>query len=270
MIGNTGNRTHSRFRSLAASAAIGGVVLGIAVGAPQGNRAFAQVALPPGTTSGIPVPIISPGAPPFGGTLLLEVIAPLNGTNNTNTISGTVTSAVFRSTEGFLDFAYQFTFDNDTNIVVDAVSISSFSNVNTLAIAQTGDDVDGAGGLPAQELGGATQNNFTAATATGSFSSASRPNVNGDGINATLLTGVTRNETTFTLLVRTQATNFSRAGSASVQGGGISAFTASQGALTALALPANAPEPSALALLGMGLAAPVTLALARRRRRRNL
>lgn len=261
--------THNRLLSLAVSAAMGSVVFGLA----GGQHAFAQVPtptpapLPPGTTTGPPVPIVVTGTPPFGGTLIQEIRSPLLGDNGTNFISGFATSAVFRASDGFLDFYYQFAFDNTTNVVVDTISLSSFTSVPGLAVAQTGEDVDGPGGLPAENQGNAIQNNFTLATVTGSYSSADRPNVNGNGINANLTTGVTRNETSFTFIVRTQARNFSTAGSVSVQGGGISAFTAAQGALSPLADPA--PEPGALALLGLGLIAPAGGAIRRHLRRRS-
>ncbi|MBB6050797.1 PEP-CTERM sorting domain-containing protein [Armatimonas rosea] len=232
----------------------------LVLGLSSARRAQAQVALPPGTTTGIPVPIISAGAPPFGGSLIQELSSPIFGTNIVNTISGTVTSAVFRSPAGFLDFAYQFRFDPTTNVALDAISLSSFKNIAGLLIAQTSDDIDGAAGLPAEAAGGALQDFFAPATATGSYSSASRSNVNGDGINATFLTGVTGGETSYTFLVRTQATGFSIGGSASVQGGGISAFTPAQGALVPLA--ASAPEPGTLALIALGALA---LGVGRRR-----
>lgn len=234
----------------------GALVLGLS----SARRAQAQVGLPPGTTTGIPVPIISAGSPPFGGSLIQELSSPIFGTNILNTISGTVTSAVFRSSAGFLDFAYQFRFDPTTNVALDAISLSSFTNVAGLLIAQTSDDIDGAG-LPAEAAGGALQDFFVPATATGSYSSASRANINGDGINATFLTGVTGGESSYTFLVRTQATGFSIGGSASVQGGGISAFTPAQGALVPLAT--SAPEPGTLALVVLG---GLTALRARRRR----
>ncbi len=103
----------------------------------MGGNAYAQSPLPPGTTSGIPVPIISAGSPIFGGTLLEEATAPLFGTNILNTISGTVSSAVFRSPSGFLDFAYQFSFLPSTNVVLDSISLSSFTNVTGVAVAHS-------------------------------------------------------------------------------------------------------------------------------------
>jgi PEP-CTERM motif len=224
----------------------GALVLGLS----SARRAQAQVGLPPGTTTGIPVPIISAGAPPFGGSLIQELSSPIFGTNIVNTISGTVSSAVFRSPAGFLDFAYQFRFDPTTNVVLDAISLSSFKDISGLLIAQTSDDIDGATGLPAESSGGTLQNFFSPATATGSYSSASRANINGNGINATFLTGVTGGESTYTFLIRTQATGYSIGGSASVQGGGISAFTPAQGAFVPLS--ASAPEPGTLALIVLG------------------
>jgi hypothetical protein len=244
------------------SATVRSSILGIVVATTaiafltRGNPAFAQTTpLPPGTTFPInPVPTIVTGTPPFGDTLLQEVSSPVFGTNGTNIISGSVRSAAFRNGSGFLDFFYQFAFDGSTNIIVDAISLSSFANVPGVSVGQTAEDVDGAGGLPAQNMGNAIQNNFTLASGTGSFSSASRPNVNGDSINAQFETGVTGGQTSFTFIVRTEATGFSLAGSASVQGGGISAFTVSQGAIAPL--PASgvaAPEPSALALVGVSV-----------------
>lgn len=241
--------------SLIAVLLTGVSVLG-ALGIP---RAHAQVGLPPGTTTGISFPIISTGTPPFGDTLIQELSSPIFGTNTLNVISGMVASAVFQSPDGFLDFAYQFRFDSATNVVLDAISLSSFKNISGLLVAQTDEDIDGTG-LPASAAGGAIQNFFSTATPTGSFSSASRANVNGDAINATFLTGITGKEWSYTFLVRTLATGYSIGGSASVQGGGISAFTPAQGALIPLA--ASAPEPATLALIALG---GLAVALGRRR-----
>ncbi len=226
-----------------------GIALGFIASFTVGTPAFAQTPLPPGTSSGIPVPTIVTGTPPFGDTLLQEVQSPIFGTNGTNTISGTVTSAAFLNVSGFLDFAYQFAFDSSTTTFVNAISISSFTNV-VVAVGQTDEDVDGPGGLPAQRLGGTIQNNFTLPSASGDFSSANRPNINGDDINATMRFGVTANQRTFAFVVRTEATEFTLAGSASAQGGGISGFTAAQGIITAIA-----PEPTALSLMVLGMAA---------------
>lgn len=218
----------------AAVAAAAGLLSGVA-------PAFAQAPLPPGTTSDVPVPILATGVPPFGGALLQSVQTVLFGSNGPNTIAGNVTSAVYRTPTGFLDFAYQFTFDPTTNIVIDTISLSSFTRVPGLAVGQTSEDIDGPGGL------------FLPATATGAFAAANRPNVNGNGINTNLLTGVTRDESTFVFLVRTRTRQFTQAGSASVQGGGISAFTLSPGAFVPVA--AAAPEPGSLWLLALGATA---------------
>ncbi len=72
---------------------------------------------------------------------------------------------------------------------------------------------------------------------------------------------MTGNESTYTFLVRTQATGYTLGGSASVQGGGISAFNPSQGAL--IPISTAAPEPGTLALLALG---GLAVGSARRRR----
>ncbi len=245
---------HNLFRPAVVSATGKVLFLGLAVGLLSGGRASAQTPLPPGTAVSVPVPTIVTGTPPFGDTLLRELQSPVFGTNGPNTISGTVTSAAFRNGSGTLDFLYQFAFDALTNINVNTVSITSFQNVGFVAVAQTSEDVDGPGGLPAQDLGGANQNLFTLSSASGSFVNANRPNANGDSINASLSSGVNANQTTFTFVVRTDATEFSLAGSASVQGGGISAFTAAQGAIAPVGI-IPAPEPTALSLLALGVVA---------------
>lgn len=248
------------------SAATGSILMGLALVFAAGKPAFAQTPLPPGTTSGVPVPTIATGTPPFGGTLLQELQSPIFGSNVTNTISGTLTSAAFRNPSGFLDFLYQFSFNSSTNVIIDAVSIASFAGIPGVAVAQTTEDVDGPGGLPAENLGNANQNNFIASSATNSFDTATRPNFSGSTINAPLLTGVTGGDTTFTFIVRTEATGFSLAGSASVQGGGISAFTVAQGAIAPVpGILSVAPEPTALSLLALGLVASVTGVVRRRR-----
>jgi len=241
-----------------------GVVLFSAVMAAE-TPANAQSALPPGTTSGISVPTISPGVPPFGDTLLLEFQTAVTATNGSNVISGNVTSAVFRSSSGFLDFAYQFTANPSNNVAIGAISIVTFQNVAGLSIAQTSDDIDGSG-LAAVDAGGAIQDHFAAGSPTTSFSSASRPNANGDGINTTLTTGVNANTNAYTILVTTQATSYALLGSISVQGGGISAFTGTGGAVSPVPLGAeSAPEPGALPLLVLAGVGPM-LYLVRRKR----
>lgn len=256
------------FTRLVASTATMSLVLGLAVGLAGGKQALAQVtALPPGTTTGIPVPVVATGTPPFGGILLQEVQSTLFGTNGPNTISGTVTSSVFRNGGGTLDFFYQFAFDGNTNIVVNQISISSFAGVTGVGVGQTGEDIDGPGGLAAQDLGGTLQNFYTLASPTGDFLLASRPSLDGDSISAGLRTGVSGNQTTFTFIVRTDVTDYTLAGSASVQGGGISAFNVSQGTIAPVTGSSTAaPEPGTLSLLALGMTiVPVVCAIRRRR-----
>jgi len=195
------------------------------------------------------------GTPPFGDTFLQELSAPLFANSTTNTISGVVVSAVYRNGGGTLDFFYQFQFDAATNVLVDNTSMQSFTGVTGVAVAQTAEDIDGAGGL------------FKAGTPLESFSSANRPNANGNGINTTLLTGVTGNQNSFTFIVRTSALTFTDTGSVSVQGGGISTFTSGQATLAPL--PVSAPEPGSLPLLTAGFAPLAAAGMLLRRRRRN-
>ena len=239
------------------------VAVMLAAGLMGARQAHAQTALPPGTTADTPVPIITTGTPPFGDTLLQEVQSAVFATNGPNTISGTVTSAAFLNTSGFLDFTYQVAFGAPTNVIVDALSLTSFKGVAGVAVGQTSEDVDGPGGLAAQNMSGTIQNNFTLATSTASFVAASRNNTNGDGINVNFSYGVTGNQSSFTFVVRTNATSYTTNGSASVQGGGISSFTPAHGVIAPVAA---APEPGALSLLSVGIFAAVGSASRRKQR----
>jgi len=236
--------------------------LGIALSSGGAAAVRAQTALPPGTTSGPPVPTIVTGSPPYGDTLVQELTAPLFANSTTNTISGKVISGVYRNGGGTLDFFYQFQFDGSTNVEVDNTSMQSFTGVTGVAVAQTSEDIDGAGGL------------FKAGTASGSFSSANRPNASGNTINTTLLTGVTGNQNSFTFIVRTSSLTFTDTGSVSVQGGGISTFTTGPNTLAPLPLPPTAaPEPGSLPLFAAALvplARGGLLSLRRRRGARRL
>jgi hypothetical protein len=238
-----------------------------------GTATFAQTSLPPNTPVGVSVPVVSTGnppAPPYGGTLLLELDSPISASNGLNTIDGFATSSVFRNTNGTLDFLYQFRFSALTDTTIANVSFASYKDVPNVSVAQTADDIDSATGLPAQNAGGATQNFFSEATPSGvadtSFNFATRQGISGVGINAGLTTGVTGGQTTFTFIVRTDATEYSIFGSTSVQGDGISAFTKTAGAIAPFAV-ATAPEPGSIALLVSGLL-PMVAGLALRRRKR--
>ena len=255
---------YSVFPLLAASAAV------ISVTACA-TTVHAQTSLPPNTPLGVLVPTIPTGVPPFKGTLIFELKSPLFATNgaqnNATIIDGSVISSVFRNSNNTLDFLYQFQFSSLSNATIGSVSIASFKNVADVSVAQTAEDVDGSNGLPAQANGGVNQNFFTDASSNGSFVSASRPGIDGIGINAGLTTGVTKNQNTYTLIVRTSATDYSLFGSSSVQGDGISAFTTTPGAIAPFAA-TEAPEPGSIALLATGLL-PMAGGLALRRRRRR-
>ncbi len=249
---------HPFFRVLAVSAAV-------TASSVTGSAVYAQNPLPANTPSGVMIPVVPTGMPPYSGTLLLELESPISATNGINTIDGFVTSSVFRNTSLTLDFLYQFRFSSLSDATVASVSIASYKDVQGVSVAQTAEDIDGDTGLAAENAGGAVQNFFTGASSGGSFEVANRPGINGVGINAGLTTGVSKNQTTFTLIVRTEATDYSIFGSTSVQGDGISAFTKTAGAIAPFAV-TSAPEPGSMALLAAGLL-PMAGGLALRRRR---
>jgi hypothetical protein len=249
---------HSSFRILAASAAVTAF-------STSGSAVFAQNPLPPNTFDNVIVPVVPTGMPPYQGTLLLELESPIFATNGISTIDGFVTSSVFRNTSDTLDFLYQFRFSSLSDATVASISIASYKDVQGVSIAQTAEDIDGATGLAAENAGGAVQNFFREASSDGGFRNATRPGINGDGINANLTTGIAGEKATFTLIVRTSATDYSVSGSSSVQGSGISAFTRTAGAIAPFSV-TSAPEPGSMALLAAGLL-PMAGGLALRRRR---
>jgi hypothetical protein len=190
-----------------------------------------------------------PGSPPFGDTFLDELSAPVFATSTTNTISGNIVSAVYENSGGTLDFFYQFQFDGSTNVTIDNTSMQSFTGIPDVAVAQSSADLDDPGGL------------FDAPTSTGSFSSANRPNADGNGINTTLLTGVTGDQSSYVFIIRTGALTFQDTGSVSVQGGGISAFTPADSTIAPIGIRGTpaAPEPGSLPLVAVAALATCIL-----------
>lgn len=216
--------------------------------------AQAQSLLAPGTL-GQAVPTVGGN---FGGAQIGSTqTASFTATNAGQTITGRLLSAVFSGgtaqTIGGsnfggsgLDLYYQLFLDGG-NTTVDSLSLSNFAGFS-LATAQTAADVDGAGGMVAGT----------------SVASTNDRSGNGVGILFNFSTTLPTGGTSLTFGVRTNATQFTTGGGASVQSlSGVSANTT--GPLLTV-VPNVAPEPGSLVLAATGLMGAMGMVGIRRRR----
>lgn len=197
-----------------------------------------------------PPPIL--GAP-LGGTLVDSLISSFNETigeeGSEQTLIGTVVSAVYRNgaTEDDVfggdsyDFYYQINITGGTSVIT-GINPASFIGYRT----SVGQIADGDG----------DDNVFDVGTES---SAQARRTIDDEGINFDFV-GFTPGESSFTLVIRTNATVASRTGSMGILGSGVTATVLT---LTPIATGLVAPEPATLGLLALGSAAFIGL---RRRR----
>jgi len=231
------------FRNLtAATLAIGSLAV-------LAGTANAQTPLVPGATIA-PVPDVPGG---FGGTQLFTSTTTFNavGAGN-NVISGTLISSVFRvgAVGSALDFVFQLNSSSASTTNINSVNIVSFAGFNT-AVAQSSTDTDGAGPL------------FPPSAAQNQVGNAFRSG-DGEGVQFTFSDSIDPNTNSRILIVRTNATNFSTAGSAGILGNGVGTTTASTVAAPAAAVNV-APEPGTVALVAMGLMGTAGMVIRRRK-----
>jgi hypothetical protein len=205
------------------------------------GAANAQAPLAPGASVS-PVPNVVF----FGGAQVGQLASPFTATNGTQTITGTVLSAVYQGGAGAtgLDFYYQVVITGGNNNAVSA-SFSSFLSTTGLPNFTTsvGEDV-------VTDIDGAAAPGF-AASAAPEASSATRQ-LSGVGITFDFgVVGIPVGGRSTTLLVRTNAVVFQTGTSAVLGGSGVSANASALAPLN----PAQnvAPEPASLALIGMTL-----------------
>lgn len=163
------------------------------------------------------------------------LIAQNTGTFSTSSINGTVTSAVFRNTDGMLDFGFQLTAGANSD-PIHRITLYNYGNFTT-------------------DIGYLTSL-FTPWTTVGTvLASEANRSANGSVVgfdyDPSTTTGLNAGTTTFAMIVRTNATQFTTGNVGVIDGvtANVSGF-------------APVPEPASLAVLGIG-----ALSLLRRRRR---
>ena len=201
-----------------------------------------------GTVLTNPTDTVFPGLIPTGtlpGTLLASMVSPYSFATTAGVTSGTLTSAVYMNPSGTLDFYYQVANDASSATDIARETDTSFGSFTTW----TGYRIDAVGPFVAGTVAPVTADRNAPGTVVGfSFNPPD---------SAKILAGTTSN----TLVISTDATNFT-SGNASVIDGGTQTVAAFQ--------PTNArsggevPEPASMVLLGSGL---VAVSFLRRRKR---
>ena len=177
-----------------------------------------------GGTSAVPV---TATVPPTGDVLLAELTSPYSVTVNTQSVAGTVYSAVYSTTTGTRDFFYQFTVTSGTAPVT-SFSASDFGGFTVSDGQSNATDIDGGGPF----------------TNGGTFANLAQLNSGTvqylfGGTNGTVAVGAK----SATLLVRTNAITYNT-NNGTVQGG-----AAANAAIYAPNALSTAPEPGSLLLV---------------------
>ena len=183
---------------------------------------------PPGST------VVAASTSGPAGLLLADMVVPYSFTTTAGTTSGTIESAVYREFGGTLDFYYQV-----ANSPTSATSIARESNTDFSGwTTDTGYRTDGATLAGTAFVDGSVPPVFADRDGTGS--------VVGFRFDSTVSTKIHPSETSYVLIIATNATAFGQ-GNASVIDGGEATVRAFQ--------PTGAvPEPGSMILLGTGLA----------------
>jgi len=244
--------TISRFMSMTATAV--GVGALIALGGTSANAQVTSLGV-----GGAVSPVNDVSATPFGGTLQAsETGQAFFGTTGSQTLEGTITSAVYSggtASGGFggtaLDFYYQIFVSGASTGPATGISIASFSGV-TLAVAQ-----EATPGAPQSSL-------FTTGGTASNLAIRSGASDSGSAVSFFYnTTPIAAGGFSETLVIRTTSTSFSTGGGIGVLGSGVSANSTGL-VISPIAL-GTSPEPGSIALIGSGLLTAGGMLIRRRR-----
>lgn len=223
-----------QIQSILTRTATGTLLLAGLMFAPRSEAAFLTGTTP--VTAGGGSPLLGPTFA-AAGTLLATLDSPYSFSTTAGTTSGDLFSAVFRNSSGTLDFYYQVS--NSANSVT---AIAREANTSFLGyLTQVAFRLDG-GSLGAGFTNGTSAN----APATGDRD-ASNTTVGFNFTPAPPSAKVAPGNRSLTLVISTDATNFT-AGNAAVIDGGTQTVASFQPTA-----PSGVPEPASMMLLGSGL-----------------